>query len=96
MCIRDSGFLVVLPFLGGKFLTAGWASLWSAMTDEIVYATMLFVFMGYILDKVGVLDRLIDLLNSLLGGIKGGPAYVSTVGSAALGSVCLLYTSRCV
>ena len=34
---------------------------------------MAFVFMGYLLDKGGVLDRLIDLLNSLIGGVKGGP-----------------------
>ena len=57
------------------------------MTDEIVYATMAFVFMGYLLDKTGVLDRLIDLLNSLIGGVKGGPAWVSTVASAGLGGV---------
>lgn len=81
------GFLAVLPFLGGEWLSGGWASLVDAATDEIVYATMLFVFMGYLLDRSKVLEKLIDLLNSLLGRYKGGPAYVSTVGSAALGSV---------
>lgn len=81
------GFLAVLPFLGGEFLTAGWAALWDALTDEIVYATMMFVFMGFLLERVGVMIKMIDLLNSLLGRFKGGPAYVSTVGSAALGSV---------
>jgi TRAP-type C4-dicarboxylate transport system permease large subunit len=48
---------------------------------------MAFVFMGYLLDKTGVLDRLIDLLNSMIGGVKGGPAWVSTVASAGLGGV---------
>lgn len=81
------GFLSVLPFLGSKALTAGWKALVDAASDEIVYATMMFVFMGYLLEKSGVLEKLIDILNSLLGGIKGGPAYVSTVGSAALGTV---------
>src|SRR4029453_19305752 len=81
------GFLVVLPFTGAAALQIGWASLYSAATDEIVYATMAFVFMGYLLDKTGVLDRLIDLLNSLIGGVKGGPACVSTVASAGLGGV---------
>ncbi|MET4619194.1 TRAP-type C4-dicarboxylate transport system permease large subunit [Arthrobacter sp. 2762] len=81
------GFLVVLPFTGAAALQIGWASLYSAATDEIVYATMAFVFMGYLLDKTGVLDRLIDLLNSLIGGVKGGPAWVSTVASAGLGGV---------
>ena len=81
------GFLVVLPFTGAAAAQIGWAALYSAVTDEIVYATMAFVFMGYLLDKTGVLDRLIDLLNSLIGGVKGGPAWVSTVASAGLGGV---------
>ncbi|MCT9871442.1 TRAP transporter large permease subunit [Paenarthrobacter aurescens] len=81
------GFLVVLPFTGAAALEIGWTALYSAVTDEIVYATMAFVFMGYLLDKAGVLDRLIDLLNSLIGGVKGGPAWVSTVASAGLGGV---------
>ncbi|UXM91625.1 TRAP transporter permease [Paenarthrobacter sp. JL.01a] len=81
------GFLVVLPFTGAAAAQVGWTSLYSAMTDEIVYATMAFVFMGYLLDKTGVLDKLIDLLNSLIGGVKGGPAWVSTVASAGLGGV---------
>ena len=81
------GFLVVLPFTGAAALQIGWTSLYSAVTDEIVYATMAIVFMGYLLDKTGVLDRLIDLLNSLIGGVKGGPAWVSTVASAGLGGV---------
>ena len=81
------GFLVVLPFTGAAAAQVGWSALYSAATDEIVYATMAFVFMGYLLDKAGVLDRLIDLLNSLIGGVKGGPAWVSTVASAGLGGV---------
>ena len=81
------GFMVVLPFTGAAAGQVGWAALYSAVTDEIVYATMAFVFMGYLLDKTGVLDRLIDLLNSLIGGVKGGPAWVSTVASAGLGGV---------
>lgn len=81
------GFLTVLPFTGSQAAGTGWAALYDAVTDEIVYATMAFVFMGYLLDKTGVLDRLIDLLNSLIGGVKGGPAWVSTVASAGLGGV---------
>jgi len=81
------GFMVVLPFTGTSAVQVGGAALYSAVTDEIVYATMAFVFMGYLLDKTGVLDRLIDLLNSLIGGVKGGPAWVSTVASAGLGGV---------
>ena len=81
------GFLAVLPFTGEAALPTAWAAFSAAATDEIVYATMAFVFMGYLLERAGVLDRLIDLLNSLLGGLRGGPAYVSTVASAGLGSI---------
>ena len=81
------GFITALCFTGAQALTVGWASLYDALTDEIVYATMVFVFMGYLLDRGGVLDRLINLLNSLLGGVRGGPAYVSTLSSAGLGSI---------
>jgi TRAP-type C4-dicarboxylate transport system permease large subunit len=80
------GFLVVLPFTGAAAQT-GWDAFYDAITDEIVYATMTFVFMGYLLERTGVLERLIDLLNSLIGGVKGGPAWVSTVASAGLGGV---------
>ncbi|MET3932366.1 TRAP transporter large permease subunit [Arthrobacter sp. OAP107] len=80
------GFLVVLPFTGAAAQT-GWDAFYEAITDEIVYATMAFVFMGYLLERTGVLERLIDLLNSLIGGVKGGPAWVSTVASAGLGGV---------
>ena len=80
------GFLVVLPFTGAAG-QVGWNAFYDAITDEIVYATMAFVFMGYLLERTGVLDRLIDLLNSLIGGVKGGPAWVSTVASAGLGGV---------
>jgi TRAP-type C4-dicarboxylate transport system permease large subunit len=80
------GFLVVLPFTGAAAQT-GWDAFYDAITDEIVYATMAFVFMGYLLERTGVLERLIDLLNSLIGGVKGGPAWVSTVASAGLGGV---------
>ncbi|MDP9695633.1 UNVERIFIED_ORG: TRAP-type C4-dicarboxylate transport system permease large subunit [Arthrobacter globiformis] len=81
------GFIVVLPFTGVAAVQTGWDAFYAAITDEIVYATMAFVFMGYLLERTGVLDRLIDLLNSLIGGVKGGPAWVSTVASAGLGGV---------
>ena len=65
------GFFTALIFTGTQALSVGWASLYDALTDEIVYATMVFVFMGYLLDRGGVLDRLINLLNSLLGPALG-------------------------
>ncbi|WP_188360170.1 TRAP transporter large permease subunit [Rothia aerolata] len=81
------GFIAAILFAGKDILTVGWSSLYDALTDQIVYSTMIFVFMGFLLEKAGVMEKLINLLNSVLGGVKGGPAYVSTLASASLGSV---------
>ncbi|GER23900.1 C4-dicarboxylate ABC transporter substrate-binding protein [Zafaria cholistanensis] len=81
------GFLVAAAFNGADALSSGWAALYDALTDEIVYATVVFVFMGYLLEKAGVMERMINLLDALIGGRKGGSAYVSTVASAGLGSI---------
>ncbi|MFJ2620428.1 TRAP transporter large permease subunit [Glutamicibacter sp. NPDC087344] len=81
------GFLVAAAFNGAGMISNGWAALYDALTDEIVYATVIFVFMGYLLERAGVMERMINLLDSLIGGSKGGAAYVSTVSSAGLGSI---------
>jgi len=81
------GFVVAAVFNGSQFLSAGWDALYAALIDEIVYATVIFVFMGYVLEKAGVTHRMIDLLDALIGHRRGGPAYVSTVASAGLGSI---------
>src|SRR5690349_8164106 len=72
------GFLVAAAFGGGSALTTGWNALYKALTDEIVYATVVFVFMGFILERSGVTHRMINLLDALIGQRRGGPAYVST------------------
>src|SRR5690606_35326595 len=56
-------------------------------TEEIVFAALTFVFMGFVLGKTGVVDQLIAMLNSLLGRRRGGAAYVSTVASGLFGAV---------
>lgn len=81
------GFLVAAAFNGMDAAGAGWLALYDALTDEIVYATVIFVFMGYLLEKAGVMERMINLLDALIGGRRGGAAYVSTVASAGLGSI---------
>lgn len=58
-----------------------------ASTQEVVYASMAFVFMAYLMDITGVINRLVNILNSLLGKLPGGSGYVSTIGSALFGLV---------
>lgn len=81
------GFVIAMAFNGRHALAVGWRSLSEALTDEIVYATVLFVLMGFLLEKAGVTNKMINLLDALIGKRRGGPAYVSTVASAGLGSI---------
>ncbi len=42
------------------------------MQEEVTFAGLAFIFMSFILAKTPVLDRLIDILNSFLGRLRGG------------------------
>ena len=58
-----------------------------AFEQEVVYASMAFVYMAYVMSRSGVVVRLVDILNSLLGRVRGGSAYVSTIASALFGMI---------
>lgn len=58
-----------------------------AAKNEVVYASMAFIFMAFIMEKTGVINRLIQILNSILGRLPGGSGYVSTIASALFGMV---------
>ncbi|MFC7328328.1 TRAP transporter large permease subunit [Marinactinospora rubrisoli] len=81
------GFAVVALFGGLDAPRLVWAGLSAAATEEVVFAASAFVFMGFLLGRTGLVDRLVDMLNSLLGRFRGGPAYVSTVASALFGTI---------
>lgn len=81
------GFVVVALFGGTAAPGLMWAGIKAAATEEVVFAASAFVFMGFLLSRTGLVDRLVDMLNSLLGRRRGGPAYVSTVASALFGTV---------
>lgn len=49
--------------------------------------TMLFLIMATIMTKAGIIARLVELLNSMIGKVKGGAAYVSTCASFLFGLV---------
>ncbi|NYI98217.1 TRAP-type C4-dicarboxylate transport system permease large subunit [Streptomonospora nanhaiensis] len=81
------GFVVVAVFGGAQAPGLMWAGIRAAATEEVVFAASAFVFMGFLLGRTGLVDRLVDMLNSLLGRLRGGPAYVSTVASALFGTI---------
>lgn len=58
-----------------------------AFEQEVVFAAMAFSYMSYVMQKTGIISRLVNILNSLLGRLAGGAGYVSTIASALFGLV---------
>lgn len=55
--------------------------------QEVILAGLIFVFMAYLMEQTGIIGRLVNILNSLLGGLAGGSGYVATIGCALFGMV---------
>ncbi|GAA3357445.1 TRAP transporter large permease subunit [Saccharopolyspora gregorii] len=88
------GFLAVCGFAiigglpgGGSPWTAIGSSVLDAMQEEVTFAALAFVFMSYLLTRTPLLDKLIDLLNSVLGGLRGGSVYTATVAGGLFGAI---------
>ncbi|MDA3629631.1 TRAP transporter large permease subunit [Saccharopolyspora sp. WRP15-2] len=88
------GFLAVCAFAlfggvegGGSPLESIGAAVLEAMQEEVTFAGLAFVFMSYLLTRTPVLDKLIDLLNSALGRLRGGPVYTATVAGGIFGAI---------
>ncbi|MBB4688222.1 TRAP transporter large permease subunit [Amycolatopsis jiangsuensis] len=81
------GFVVLCAFGTTSFPRLAWAGLQEAGSQNIIFAALAFTFIGSVLTRTGVVDRQVDILNSLLGRVRGGAGFVATVGSAAFGSV---------
>lgn len=64
-----------------------WNGIYKAAQSDITFAGMAFVFMGAVVNETGLINRLITILDSIFGRLRGGSAYVSTLGSAAIGLV---------
>lgn len=81
------GFIATCLFGGAQALTLAWDGIASTTSNEVVYAALGFVFMTYLIDELGIMQKILDLLNSLFGKIRGGPAYVDTVASGIMGAL---------
>lgn len=85
------GFVAVAAFLLVTEGAAGWATIGEAVLDsmqeEVTFAGLAFVFMSYVLTRTPVLDKLIDLLNSVLGRLRGGPVYTATAAGGMFGAI---------
>ncbi|HIX78599.1 MAG TPA: TRAP transporter permease [Candidatus Corynebacterium faecipullorum] len=80
--------LIATALLGGTHAPAMLGkAVFSAAQSEVTFAGMAFVFMGIVVQSTGLIDRLIEILNSIFGRLRGGAAYVSTLGSAMIGLI---------
>ena len=81
------GFIVTALFGGSDAPRLIWEGLVFAATNEVLFAAMAFVFMSYIIDKTTIINKLIEILNSILGRLPGGASHVATFGSALMGMI---------
>ncbi|MDT7580817.1 MAG: hypothetical protein QOK35_2081 [Pseudonocardiales bacterium] len=83
------GFLAVGVFalFGGVSLAEIGGAVLDWMHEEVTFAGLAFVGMSYLLVKTPDLDRQIDLLNSVLGRLRGGPVYTATVAGGIFGAI---------
>jgi tripartite ATP-independent transporter DctM subunit len=56
---------------------------WSVMTNDILISVPLFVFMGYIVERANILDRLFHSIQLAAGGLPGSLA-IATLATCAL------------
>jgi TRAP-type mannitol/chloroaromatic compound transport system permease large subunit len=61
----------------------GYLQIWGTMKDEIFPAVPLFIFMGYMTEKAGLMERLFGALRSLLASLRGS-LYVAVILTATI------------
>ncbi|RRO16991.1 TRAP transporter large permease subunit [Saccharopolyspora rhizosphaerae] len=81
------GLLATASFAGLEAPEALLSGLLGALDEEVLYAAMAFVFMAYVVDRTGLIQKLLEILNSLVGRVRGGPVLVDTAGSALMGAL---------
>lgn len=81
------GMFATAAFAGTDALSYLLDGLIGALQHEVLFAALAFVFMAFLIDETRLIGKIIDILNSLFGRIRGGPAYVATVASAIFGAL---------
>ncbi|MEY8749155.1 TRAP transporter large permease subunit [Alkalicoccobacillus gibsonii] len=76
------GFIITLVFSGSRAFELFLPSLMTGLTHSVVFASLAFIFMAQLINYTGLIGRIIQILNSLIGRLPGGAAYVNTFGSA--------------
>ena len=82
------GLIVIALFNGpANILTTLWDATFAASKESSFLATMLFLLMAVVMTKTGIIAKLVELLNSMIGRVRGGAAYVSVCASFLFGLV---------
>lgn len=79
------GMIVVSLFGGSKAIELLVGGIKYALNYEVLFASLAFVFMSFLLQSTSVLHGMLKIFNRLFRKMKGGPAYVNTAISAFLG-----------
>ena len=80
------GFIVSAMFAGQHLPSALWSGLVAGLTNEVTYAALAFVVLGELLVHTGIIQRIVDVLSSVIGRVRGGSVYAATLGSALFGA----------
>ncbi len=78
------GLGVLLGHFDASFLAAIPQRIYAAMTNDILLAVPLFVFMGAMLERSGIASELLDGIGRLFGRRRGGLGYAITLVGALL------------
>lgn len=81
------GLVVTSLFAGTDAPQALVNGMIDALDQEVLFAAMAFVLMAYVVDRTGLIQKLLAVLNSVFGRLRGGPALVDTAGSAVMGAL---------
>ncbi|MFB5660412.1 TRAP transporter large permease subunit [Alteribacillus sp. HJP-4] len=81
------GFLAIIPLGGVEAYSLFLQGISFASTFSVLYAAIAFVFMAYVIDRFGIVERLLAILNSLVGRLPGAPAIMDAVGSSVMGTL---------
>ncbi len=85
------GFIFGILFMGDRIYGMAVAQIYKTMTNYIILAVPLFVFMGTMLGYSGVAEKLFGTMHLIMGGIRGGLAmatiFVATIFAACTGII---------
>lgn len=80
-----AGFVLVAMFGGKHFLEFLKEGFFKALSNEVLFASLAFVLMSYLIKESELLSGILEIFQALLGNLRGGPAFVNIGLSAVLG-----------